>query len=324
VNLQQLRYLDAIRRSNLKISQAAERLHTSQPGISRQIRALEAELGIDIFERAGKNLTRITDIGERVFRHVDQVLANIDSIRSEAEEASHPEEGVLSIATTHTQARYILPEVINRFRINYPEVQVHLHQGSPDQIAEMFASGAVDIAIATEGMELFENFVMMPCYQWRRCIVAPLDHPLLDEPQPTLERVASFPLLTYVYGFTGRGALDRAFNKAGLTPRVVFSATDADVIKTYVRLGLGIGIIANPAFSEGADQGLVRIDASHLFERGITKLGIRRGFFLKKFHYDFIQLFAPHLTRTIVLQAMKTGNEARRKWLFVDEFLPLL
>ncbi|GJL81220.1 MAG: transcriptional regulator CysB [marine bacterium B5-7] len=324
MNLQQLRYLKAIRASNLNISQAAELLHTSQPGISRQVKALEEELGVEIFERAGKHLARITTAGERVFQRVDRILDEIQSIRAEAQEERQPDRGVLGIATTQTQARYVLPSVIQRFREKYPEVQVHLHQGSPAQIADMLKNARVDLAIATEGMELFDEFVMMPCYQWNRCVVVPVGHPLENATLNKLEQVAEYPLLTYVFGFTGRSQLDRAFSEAGLTPRVVFSATDADVIKTYIKLGLGIGIIAHVAFDEEVDRGLVRVDASRLFERGITKIGIRRGFFLKRYHYAFIEAFAPHLTESVVHQSLSSSHEAQRKWLFVDESLPVL
>jgi len=324
VNLQQLRYLSAIRASELKISQAAEVLHTSQPGISRQVRALEDELGVEIFERSGKHLARVTAVGERILERVERILGEIGSIRAEAQEEREPDRGVLGIATTHTQARYVLPGIIKRFKDDYPDVQVHLHQGSPAQIADMLKSARVDVAIATEGMELFDDFVMMPCYQWNRCVIAPEGHPLTEAPIKTLDQVAEYPLLTYVFGFTGRSQLDRAFAEAGLTPRVVFSATDADVIKTYVKLGLGIGIIAQVAWDPATDAGLVRIDASHLFERGVTKIGVRRGFFLKRFHYAFIALFAPHLTEAVVRRSISAGHEAQRKWLFVDESLPLL
>ncbi|KAA3630163.1 MAG: HTH-type transcriptional regulator CysB [Proteobacteria bacterium] len=324
MNLQQIRYLHAIRASNLNISQAAERLHTSQPGISRQVRSLEDELGVEIFERAGKQLARITSVGERIFEHVDRILNGVASIRAEAQEEKLPDRGVLSVATTHTQARYVLPAIINDFKTQFPHVQVHLHQGSPAQIADMLKGARVDIGIATESMELFDDFVMMPCYHWNRCVVAPEGHPLTREPLISLDQIVDYPLLTYVFGFTGRSPLDRAFAEAGLTPRVVFSATDADVIKTYVKLGLGIGIIARVAFDPAIDGGLRRIDASHLFERGVIKLGVRRGFFLKRFHYAFIERFAPHLGESVVRQALGAMHAAQRKWLFIDETLPVM
>ncbi len=324
MNLQQFRYLHAVRVADLNISQAAKTLHTSQPGISRQIRSLEEELGVDIFERSGKQLSRVTAVGERIFEHVERILNEVSSIRSEAQEEKLPDRGVLSVATTHTQARYVLPSVVNAFKERYPDVQVHLHQGSPTQIADMLRTARVDIAIATEGMELFDEFVMMPCYQWNRCIIVPTGHPLATKKVRSLKQVAEFPLLTYVFGFTGRSQLDKAFNDAGLTPRVVFSATDADVIKTYVKVGLGIGVIAHVAFDPKIDKDLVRINASHLFERGVTKIGVRPGFFLKRFHYAFIEQFAPHLKESVVRRSLSTMHEEQRKWLFVDERLPVL
>ncbi len=324
MNLQQLRYLRAVRAAGLNISQAAERLHTSQPGISRQIRALEEELGVEIFERTGKQLSRLTAVGERILGQVDRVLDGVASIRATAEEARRPDEGELAIATTHTQARYVLPRVIAGFRQRFPGVQIQLHQGAPGQIADMLREARVDFAIATEGMEMFDDFVMLPCFQWLRCVVVPAGHPLEGKRLESLEQIADYPLLTYTFGFTGRSHLDRAFAAAGIVPRVAFSATDADVIKTYVKLGLGIGIIARAAFDETTDVGLVRVDAGRLFERGVTKLGIRRGFFLKRFHLAFIEAFAPHLTPAVVAQALGARHEAQRKWLFVDEALPVL
>jgi LysR family transcriptional regulator, cys regulon transcriptional activator len=324
MNLQQLRYLHAIRASNLNISQAAERLHTSQPGISRQVRALEDELGVEIFERSGKHLARITSIGERIFDRVDKVLDELAAMRAEAQEERLPDRGILGIATTQTQARYVLPAIIASFRQYYPDVQIHLHQGAPAQIAELLRRGKVDIAIATESMEWFEDFAMMPCYRWKRSVVVPEGHPLTHAGLESLQQLATFPLLTYVFGFTGRSQLDKAFTEAGLTPRVVFSATDADVIKTYVKLGLGVGIIARVAFDSASDHGLAQIDASHLFEPGMTKIGVRRGFFLKRFHYAFLEGYASHLTEPVVRQALAATHEAQRKWLFVDESLPLM
>ncbi len=324
MNLQQLRYLRAIRASGLNISQAAEYLHTSQPGISRQVRALEDELGVEIFERAGKQLARVTAVGERIFGHVDRILDEVASILASAEEARRPDQGELAIATTHTQARYVLPRVITGFRARFPGVQIQLHQGTPVQIASMLREAKVDFAIATEGMELFDDFVMLPCYQWRRCVVVPEGHPLVGVELESLQQIADYPLLTYVFGFTGRSHLDRAFAAAGIVPKVAFSATDADVIKTYVKLGLGIGIVARVAFDDAADPGLVRVDAGNLFERGVTKLGMRRGFFLKQYHFAFIEAFAPHLRPPVVRQALEARHEAQRKWLFVDEDLPVL
>lgn len=323
MNIQQLRFIHTVARNGLNISQAAETLHTSQPGISRQIRALEDELGIEIFERGGKQLTRITSAGERILERATKILDEVAAIRSLANEARHPSQGTLSIATTHSQARYVLPQVMGRFRSKYPEVDINLHQGSAAQMTEMLESGEVDFCIVTEMLEETDNLVMMPCYQWVRGFVVPEGHELQKSPPKTLDDIAEYPLLTFMSGFTGRSALDRAFALKGLEPRVVFSATDADVIKTYVKLGLGVGIISRAAFDPQTDQGLVMLDASDLFEKDVTRIGMRKGFHLRQFHFDFIELFAPHLTETVVKQSLAARHAAQRKWLFLDEELPL-
>jgi LysR family cys regulon transcriptional activator len=322
MRLQQLRYLLGIVRNNLNITAAAERLYTSQPGISKQIRQLEEELGVPIFERSGKQLTAITPAGKAVVALAERVLSDVEAIRQTAREFSNPRRGDLSIATTHTQARYVLPRVISAFVRKYPEVDLHLHQGTPAQIAELASSGAVDCAIATESLEYFEDLVMMPCYRWNRAVVAPCDHPLREEQPLTLEAVAAYPILTYVFGFTGRSQLDAAFRSRGLEPNVVFTATDADVIKTYVRLGLGVGIVAKMAYDPRIDKDLCALDASHLFEPSTTKIGFRRGLFLRAYHYDFIELFSPHLKRELVDRAMQAGTNEERERLFAGLALP--
>ena len=323
MNIQQLRFIHAVANNGLSISNAATELHTSQPGISRQIKALEEELGVEIFERGGKQLTRITPVGAKILDRSTHILDEIAAIRSQAKEAKNPEKGVLSIATTHSQARYVLPDMIARFKNAYPEVDINLHQGSSGQMLEMLESGQVDLCIVSEDIDEMDNLVMMPCYQWARGLVVPEGHALHTNPPGSLHDVAKYPLLTFMSGFTGRSALDRAFSQLGLQPRVVFSATDADVIKTYVALGLGVGIISRAAFDEKSDSGLVLLDASELFERGITRIGMRRGFHLRKFHYSFIEIFAPHLKEPIVRQSLASRHAAQRKWLFLDEQLPL-
>ena len=303
VKLQQLRYLIAIANNNLNISSAAETLYTSQPGVSKQIRLLEDELGVELFTRNGKHLTHVTPVGRQIIERSERILREVRNIRTLAEEFRDDQRGNLAIATTHTQARYALPRVISAFRNHYPEVTLQLHQGSPTQIAELAASGEVDFAIATEAIELFDDLVMMPCYLWHRCILTPRDHPLAQIAKLTLNEVARHPLVTYVFGFTGRSQLDEAFRAANLKPAVVFTATDADVIKTYVRLGLGVGIIARMAYDEEHDTDLVSLDASHLFAPNTTKIGFRRGTYLRAYMYDFIELFAPHLTAQVVQAA---------------------
>jgi LysR family cys regulon transcriptional activator len=299
-------------------------LYTSQPGISKQIRLLEDELGVEVFARSGKHLTRITPAGETIIEKAGEILRTVESIKQAAQEFSNERKGSLSVATTHTQARYALPDVIEGFIDKYPEVSLHMHQGTPVQIAEMAADGAVDFAIATEGLDLFGDLVMMPCYRWDRCIVVKKDHPLAQLSTVGLADVAEYPLVTYVFGFTGRSKLDEAFLREGLAPKVVFTATDADVIKTYVRLGLGIGIIAKMAHDEVLDDDLVAIDADTLFESSTTMIGCRRGTFLRGYMYEFIQLFAPHLSREIVDQAFAASSKAELERLFETIELPRL
>lgn len=315
MKLQQLRYIWEVAHHDLNVSATAQSLFTSQPGISKQIRLLEDELGVEIFTRSGKHLTRVTPAGEVILKKAGEILRKVESIKQVAQEYSNERKGNLSIATTHTQARYALPPAIKNFIQNYPDVALHMHQGTPMQIAEMAADGTVDFAIATEALELFSDLVMMPCYRWNRCIVVPKDHPLCQVSQLTLEEVAKHPIVTYVFGFTGRSKLDEAFINQGLAPRVVFTAADADVIKAYVRLGLGIGIIASMAYDQQLDSDLVALDASHLFKSSTTKIGFRRGTFLRGFMYEFIEEFAPHLTREIVTEAQSL-NRAELEELF--------
>ena len=304
MKLQQLRFIWEVARHNLNVSATAEDLYTSQPGISKQIMLLEDELGVQIFRRSGKHLTEITPAGREIIEKSGKILGEVENIRKIAQEFSDFSRGSLSIATTHTQARYALPRVIKQFMLKFPEVSLHMHQGTPVQISELASKGVADFAIATEALDLFENLVMMPCYRWNRSIVVPKNHPLAGVTRPTLELIAGYPIVTYVFGFTGRSQLDNAFRKAGLNPKVVFTATDADVIKTYVRLGLGVGIIARMAYDSEADRDLIAIDADHLFEPSTTKIGFKRGSFLRGYMYEFIECFAPHLTRSIVDSAV--------------------
>jgi len=286
------------------------------------VRLLEDELGVEIFERSGKHLTRVTPAGEAILERAGDILRKVESIKQVAQEFRNDQKGTLSIATTHTQARYALPPAIKVFMERYPEVSLHMHQGTPVQIAEMAADGTVDFAIATEAMELFSDLVMMPCYTWNRCVIVPEGHPLASVKRLTIEDVARYPIVTYVFGFTGRSRLDEAFHARRLTPRVVFTATDADVIKTYVRLGLGIGIIARMAIDEQLDSGLVMLDASHLFKPSVTKIGFRRGTFLRGYMYEFMELFAPHLTREVVDKAWHLQGKAEVEALFEHVELP--
>jgi LysR family cys regulon transcriptional activator len=324
VKLQQLRYLIAIVRSHLNISAAAETLYTSQPGISKQLRLLEEELGVELFSRNGKHLTEITPVGRQIITKAESILREVNNIQILAEEYRDDRRGNLSMATTHTQARYALPPVIKVFRERYPAVTLQIHQGSPVQIAELVQSGEVDFAIATEAVELFDDLIMMPCYIWERCVLVPVGHPLAALDCLSLPDVARYPLVTYVFGFTGRSQLDEAFRSAQLKPNVVFTATDADIIKTYVRLGMGVGIVARMAYDLRCDQDLVRLDAGHLFATNLTRIGFRRGTFLRCYMYDFIQLFAPHLTHERVRRVEQAQSVEEIEALFAGLELPVL
>ncbi len=323
MKLQQLRYVWEVARHELNVSATADSLYTSQPGISKQIRLLEDELNLQIFTRSGKHLTEVTTAGEDIIAAAGKILAEVENIRRIAQEYTEEKRGSLSIATTHTQARYALPGVIETFIERYPDVALHMHQGTPLQISELAVNRRVDFAIATEALELFEDLIMLPCYRWNRSIVVPKGHALSEVQPLTLEAIAQYPLVTYVFGFTGRSQLDDAFGRLGLEPRVVFTAVDADVIKTYVKLGLGIGIIASMAYDPKNDHDLVALNADHLFEPSVTKIGFRRGTFLRGFMYEFIELFAPHLTRDFMARALESTAREDIERLFRDIELPL-
>jgi LysR family transcriptional regulator, cys regulon transcriptional activator len=308
MKLQQLRYLCEVANSDLNISQAAEALHTSQPGVSKQIRLLEAELGVDILVRNGKRVVGITEPGRTIISIAQKILLEADNLKQAGRELSDDASGSFTIATTHTQACYVLPKVIPAFRTRYPKVSLVLHQGNPVQVAEQVVAGKADIAIATEGIGLYSDLATLPCYQWNRCVLTPPEHPLLSVSPLTLEALAQYPLVTYDFAFTGRSKINQAFESRGLKPVVVLTALDSDVIKTYVTLGLGVGIVANIAFDADRDVGLRAIDASRLFESSTTRIGIRRGSVLRGYVYDFIELFAPHLTRKAVDQALSGGG----------------
>ena len=323
MKLQQLKYIWAVAHHDLNVSATAQSLFTSQPGISKQIRLLEAELGVEIFTRSGKHLTHVTPVGQTIIAQAGEILRRVESIKQAADEFRDEKRGSLAIATTHTQARYALPSIIDSFIDQYPNVSLHMHQGSPLQIAELAAEGEVDFAIATEGLEHFSDLVMLPCYRWNRSVIVPKGHELAAKGVLSLADVASHPIVTYVFGFTGRSKLDEAFRREGLNAKVVFTATDADVIKTYVRLGLGIGIIADMAYDPEQDEGLVRMDASHLFAPSTTMIGFRRGTFLRGYMYDFMELFAPHLSRELVDDVFAARDKSEMESLFENVVLPL-
>jgi len=312
MKLTQLRYIVEVVRRGLNVSAAADALYTSQPGVSKQIRLLEDELGVPIFERSGKHFTGLTRPGHQILAAAERALAETRGIQSIAAEFADDQSGSLSIATTHTQARHALPGAVQAFRRHYPAVSLHFHQGTPTQIAEMATAGEVDFAIATEALELYEDLVMLPCYRWNRSIVVPQGHPLCDCRPLTLEAIADHPIVTYVFGFTGRSRLDAAFSAHGLTPEVVFTATDSEVIKTYVQLGLGVGIMASMAFDPDRDEGLVALDASHLFEASTTRIGFRRSAYMRAYMFAFIETFAPHLNDDVVQQAIEARTPEQR------------
>ncbi|MCW8832456.1 MAG: HTH-type transcriptional regulator CysB [Colwellia sp.] len=322
MKLQQLRYIVEVLNNNLNVSATAEALFTSQPGISKQVRMLEDELGIQIFGRSGKHLTHVTSAGQEVINIAQQILSKVEGIKAVAREHTQPDEGRLRIATTHTQARYALPEVIQGFIKKYSKVSLQMSQGTPAQISDAAAKGEADFAIATESLHLYNDLVMLPCYHWNRSIIVRKDHPLARKQELTIADIAKYSLVTYVFGFTGRSELDAAFEKAGAEPKIAFTATDADVIKTYVRLGVGIGVIATMAIDPKIDSDLVAIDASHLFKASTTKIGFRRGSFLRGYMFDFIERFAPHLTKDIVTRAMIMKNNAEVDELLKDVDLP--
>ncbi len=311
MKIQQLRYLTEIARRGLNVSEAAEALHTSQPGVSKQIRALEDELGIEVFVRHGKRLSAITEPGKAVIAIAERILAEANNLRRAGEEFANEKLGMLTIAATHTQARYALPRAVAAFKRRYPKVELVIHQGNPTQICEQVLSGEADMGVATEMISLYPELVSLPVYQWNRCVVVPPKHPLLNKTPLTLEALAEYPIVTYDFAFANRSLVQKAFETRGLQPHVVLSAQDSDVIKTYVELGMGIGILAKMAFNPKRDSHLRAIDASHLFESSTTRLGIKRGAYLRRYAYDFIEMFAPQLPRSIVEPAVK-GEEGSR------------
>jgi len=305
LKLHQLRYIREVAKQNLNISAAAEVLHTSQPGVSKQIQLLEEELKLQIFQRNGKRLVGITEPGQAVLALAERMILEMEDIKRVGEEFGNEDTGSLTIATTHTQARYRLPTAVKQFVDQYPKVKLTIHQGNPTQVAEQVVSGEADIGIATEAISNYDKILCLPLYRWNRCIVVPHGHPLLQDAPLTLQKIAQYPLITYDFGFTGSAIVTGEFSKVGLTPNIVLTAIDADVIKTYVNLGLGIGLLANMAYDKERDTNLAMIDASHLFPESTTHLGIRRDAYLRGFAYDFIQLIAPGYDKKTVQNALK-------------------
>ncbi|MCU0966060.1 MAG: CysB family HTH-type transcriptional regulator [Burkholderiaceae bacterium] len=308
MNFQQLRSVREAVRQGFNLTAVAEALHTSQPGVSRQIRELEDELGITLFQRAGKRLTGLTAPGQAVLPIVERLLLEADNLRRAGEDFAAQDRGTLTIAATHSQARYALPPAVRDFSAAHPRVQLRLHQGSPKQVAEMLLSGEAEIGVATEALAEYADLVALPSWRWTHLVVVPHGHALAPlagrGDRLTLEQLASHPLITYESGYTGRTHIDQAFARRGLAPNLVLSAMDADVIKTYVELGMGVGIIAAMAYDEQRDTALAAIDARHLFASNMTRVAVRRGAFLRGYAYEFIRSFAPPLTRARVDQAL--------------------
>jgi LysR family cys regulon transcriptional activator len=304
MNFQQLRSIREAARRGYNLTEVANVLFTSQPGVSRQIREMEEELGVEIFERNGKRLTGLTDPGKGILRIIDRLLLEAENLQQAGQEYSGQNTGTLTVATTHTQARYVLPKVVQAFRSAFPEVRIALQQSSPEHIAEWVLSGKADIGIATEGLSQFEDLVSFPCYRWNHMIVVPDGHPLLARTPVTLQDLAAYPLITYDIGFTGRGHIDDAFKQAGIATDIVLTAMDSDVIQQYVALGLGVGLVASMAIEHNRGHGLQAIDATHLFAPNVTRLAIRRGAYLRSYTYDFILQFAPDLKRADIDAAL--------------------
>ncbi|WP_394777251.1 CysB family HTH-type transcriptional regulator [Undibacterium sp.] len=309
MNFQQLRSIREASRCGFNLTEVANVLFTSQPGVSRQIRELEEELGVDIFERNGKRLTGLTEPGKGILQIIDRLLLEAENLQQAGNDYSDQTRGTLTIATTHTQARYVLPKVVQAFRAAFPEVRIALQQSSPEHIAEWVVSGKADIGIATEGLSQFKDLVSFPCYQWNHVIVVQDGHPLLAKDKVELADLAAYPLITYDVGFTGRGHIDQAFKRAGISTDIVLTAMDSDVIQQYVSLGLGVGLVASMAIESQRDHGLKTIEASHLFSSNVTRLAVRRGAYLRAYTYDFILQFAPDLRREDILKALSDNTE---------------
>lgn len=303
----QLRYLHEVAKQGLNVSLAAEALHTSQPGVSKQIQLLEEELKLQVFQRNGKRLVGITEPGKVVLELAERVMRQMENIKRVGDEFAQEETGTITIATTHTQARYRLPAAVKAFMDMYPKVKLAIHQGNPTQVAEQVASGEADIGIATEAISNYEKILCLPAYQWNRCLVMPHDHELLKVEPLTLKEITRHPLITYDFAFTGGSLVSRVFNDIGLQPNVVLTAIDADVIKTYVSLGLGVGLLAKMAYDEERDSNLAMRDVSHLFPPSTTYVGIRRDTYLRGYMYALIQLLAPHFDEKAVNEQLKVA-----------------
>ena len=305
MNLHQFRFVQEAVRRNLNLTETARVLHTSQPGVSKAIIELEEELGVEIFARHGKRLKRITEPGEHVLKSIEVIMREVGNLKRIGEQFSAQDSGTLSIATTHTQARYVLPQPVARLREAFPKVNVSLHQGSPDQVARMLIEEVAEIGIATESLTHYAELITLPCYEWHHMLVVPIDHPLARKPDITMEDLALEPLITYHPSFTGRTRIDQAFATKHLQPRIALEAIDSDVIKTYVRLGLGVGIVAEMAMEgDGSNSDLLAIPAGALFGVNVARVAFKRSAYLRNFVYKFAELVSPKLDRALIVRIM--------------------
>ncbi len=304
MNLHQFRFVQEAVRRNLNLTEVAKALHTSQPGVSKAIIELEEELGIEIFSRHGKRLKRVTEPGQHVLRSIEVILREVGNLKRIGEQFSAEDSGTLSIATTHTQARYVLPVPVAKLREAYPNVNISLHQGAPAQVAQMVMDEVAEIGIATESLSEYPDLVTLPCYEWEHMLVIPKSHPLAGKVRITLEDLAAEPIITYHPSFTGRTRIDKAFAAKNLTPRIALEAIDSDVIKTYVRLGLGVGIVAEMAVKDGLDDDLVARPASQLFGKNVARIAFKRSAYIRHFVYDFAALLSDRLDRNLIMKAL--------------------
>nr|WP_315262615.1 CysB family HTH-type transcriptional regulator [uncultured Limnohabitans sp.] len=304
MNLHQFRFVQEAVRRNLNLTEVAKSLHTSQPGVSKAIIELEEELGIEIFSRHGKRLKRVTEPGQHVLRSIEVILREVGNLKRIGEQFSAEDSGTLSIATTHTQARYVLPVPVAKLREAYPNVNISLHQGAPAQVAQMVMDEVAEIGIATESLSEYPELITLPCYEWEHMLVIPKSHPLAGKVRITLEDLAAEPIITYHPSFTGRTRIDKAFAAKGLTPRIALEAIDSDVIKTYVRLGLGVGIVAEMAVKDGLDDDLVARPASQLFGKNVARIAFKRSAYIRHFVYDFAALLSDRLDRNLIMKAL--------------------
>ena len=295
MKLQQLRCIYEVVQNQFNISRAAESIHTSQPGVSKQIQLLEEEIGVKLFQRNGKRLSGLSEPGIRVYESIVEIMREVKNIKNISDEYERKDSGSFTIATTHTQARYKLPVVVESFVKKYPKINLNIHQGDPAQVTAQILNGEADVGIATESISLNDKIFCIPCYSWNRCLVMPKDHPLLKVEDITLKHLATYPMITYDYAFTGSTIVSKVFKEANIQPNIMLTAIDADVIKTYVSLNLGVGLIAEMAFDENKDKNLVSRDVSHLFPTSTTYIGIRQDTFIRGFTFDFIKMFTPHM-----------------------------